>query len=153
MQSDCCILTAESYLLITEISACIAEHYYINIWAVCGAPFFTFSLRHCMRVCIYIVNEYRDRFCTSQTSSSINIAMCEMITTWTFYQNRNHRWDITRQVTQVNFLSEVVNKPLMFETSYTSWMICLINCTCVNQLVRWSRVKQYIGSAEPSPWV
>ena len=80
MQSDCYILSAESYLLITEISACITEHYYINFWAVCGAQF-TFTLRHCMHVCIYIVNEYRDRFCTSQAISSINIVMCETITT------------------------------------------------------------------------
>ena len=143
MQSDCCILSAESYLLITEISACIAEHYYINIWAVCGARF-TFTLKHCMQVSIYIVNEYRDRV---WTSFSINIVMCEMITSWTSYQNRNYQ-----QVYTNLCLSGTGNESQVFETSCTSWMICLTSCTCVNQSVWGSRVKQYTGSAEPSPW-
>ena len=144
MPSDCYILSAESYVLITEISACITEYYYINVWVVCGTQS-TFTLKHCMHVCIYIVNEYRDRFCTSQTSSTINIVMCETITTWTFYQNCNYRWDITRQVTQV----DDYRKLLMSHACLTQ----VAQVECVNQLVRWSRVKQYTGSAEPSPWV
>ena len=85
---------------------------------------FTFTLRLCMRVCIYIVNEYRDRHCTSQTSSSIKIVMCEMITTGTFYQNRNHRWDITRQVTQVNdYRKLLISRACLRQVAQAEWSV------------------------------
>ena len=98
---------------INQSSACITEHYYINfLGSLWRYIHFYLGTLH---VCIYIIDEYRDRYCTSRISSSINIVMCEMIESCTSYQNRNYQ-----QVYTNLCLSGTVNESQVFKTSCTS---------------------------------